>query len=65
VTNNIAAIEPEAKETLSENRRELAEETAKISRDPDLSEEASYVGEARDLAQRKYAESAPLKTQDA
>jgi CRISPR/Cas system-associated protein Csm6 len=67
VTNNIAAIEPEANEALSENRRELAEETAKINSEPDLSEEAKvcYVGEAREHAQAKYAESALLKTQDA
>ena len=67
MTNNIATIEQEANEALSENRRELAEETAKIKRGPDLSEEAKarYVGEARERAQAKYAESAPLKTQDA
>ena len=67
MTNNIATIEQEANEVLSENRRELAEETAKINREPDLSEEAKacYVGEARERAQAKYAESTLLKTQDA
>jgi len=67
VTNNIAVIEQEANEALSENRRELAEESTKIKREPDLSEEAKarYVGEARERAQAKYAERALLKTQDA
>jgi hypothetical protein len=67
VTNNIATIEQEANEALCENRRELAEEPAKINTEPDLSEEAKarYVGEARERAQAKYAESTLLKTQDA
>jgi hypothetical protein len=72
VTNNIATIEQEANEALSENRPELAEETAKINSEPDLSEpdlseeaKACYVGEARGRAQAKYAESTLLKTQDA
>jgi hypothetical protein len=56
MTNNIAEIEQGANEALSENRRELAEETAQINREPDLSEEAKarYVGEARERAQAKY-----------
>jgi hypothetical protein len=67
MTNNIAVIAQGANEALSENRRELAEETAKINREPDLSEEvkARYVGEARERAQAKYAESTLLKRQDA
>jgi hypothetical protein len=67
MTNNISATFQETNEALSKNRRELAEETAKIHREPDLSEEAKarYVGEARERAQAKYAESALLKTQDA
>jgi hypothetical protein len=67
MSNNIAAIEQEANEALAENRRELAEECAKIHREPDLSQEAKarYVGEARERAQAKYAERALLKTQDA
>ena len=67
MTNNIAAIEPEANEALSENRRELAEEPAKINTESDLSEEAKacYVGDAREGAQANYAESALLKRQDA
>jgi hypothetical protein len=67
VTNNIATIEQEANEALSENRRELAEETTKIHPEPDLSEEAKarYVRDVRERAQAKYAESALLKTQDA
>ena len=67
VSGNIAVIEQEANEALSENRRELAEESTKINREPDLSEEAKarYVGEARERAQAKYAERALLKTQDA
>jgi stress response protein YsnF len=56
MTNNIAEIEQRANEALSKNRRELAEETAKIDREPDLSEEAKarYVGEARtsEIAER-------------
>jgi hypothetical protein len=58
MTNNIAVIEQEANEALSENRRELTEESAKINSVPDLSEEAKtrYVGEARERAQAKYAE---------
>ena len=58
MTKNIAAIEQEANEALSENRRELAEEAAKINREPDLSDEAKarYVGEAKERAQAKYAE---------
>jgi hypothetical protein len=48
MTNNISVIEQEANEALSENRRELVEKTAKINREPDLSEEVKvrYVGEA-------------------
>jgi hypothetical protein len=67
MTNNIAVIAQEANEALSENRRELAEGSAKINREPDLSEEvkARYVGEATERAQAKYAERALLKTQDA
>ena len=67
MTNNSAAIEQEANEALCENRRELAEESAKIDTEPDLSEEAKarYVGDAREGAQANYAESALLKTQDA
>jgi hypothetical protein len=67
VIEHIAVIEQAANEALSENRRELAEETAKIHTEADLSEEAKacYVGEARESAQAKYAESALLKTQDA
>ena len=67
MTNNSAAIEQEANEALSENRRELAEETAKFHTEPDLSEEAKarYVGDAREGAQANYAESTLLKTQDA
>jgi hypothetical protein len=47
--------------------RELAEETTKIHPEPELSEEAKarYVGDVRERAQAKYAESALLKTQDA
>ena len=58
MTNNIAEISQGANEALSENRRELAEETAKFNREPDLSEEAKarYVGEARERAQAKYAQ---------
>jgi hypothetical protein len=58
VTNNIAVIEQEANEALSENRRELAEESAKINREPDLSEEAKarYTEEAKGRAQAKYIE---------
>jgi hypothetical protein len=58
MTNNIAEIEQGANEALSENRRELAEETATINGEPDLSEEAKarYVGEARERAQAKSAE---------
>jgi hypothetical protein len=58
VNNNIAEIEQGANEALSENRRELAEESAKINREPDLSEEAKarYVGEARERAQAKYVQ---------
>ena len=58
MTNNIAAIEQEANEVLSENRRELAEEAAKINTEPDLSEEAKarYSAQARERVQAKYAE---------
>jgi hypothetical protein len=58
VTNNIAVIEQEANEALSENRCELVEEIAKISREPDLSEEAKarYTEEAKGRAQAKYAQ---------
>jgi hypothetical protein len=58
MSNNIAVIEQEANEALSENRRELAEETAKVDKEPDLSEEAKarYTEEARGRAQAKYAE---------
>jgi hypothetical protein len=67
ITNKIATIEQEANEELSENRPELAEETAKINTEPNLSEEAKacYVGEARERAQANYTESTLLKTQDA
>jgi hypothetical protein len=37
VTNNIAVIEQEANEALSENRRELAEESTKINRESQTS----------------------------
>ena len=55
---NITATFRETKGALSENRRDLAEEVSKINRDPDLSEEAKarYTQEARERAQRKYAE---------
>jgi hypothetical protein len=58
VTTNIAVIEQEANEAICENRREPTEETAKIKREPYLSEEARsrYVGEARERAQAKYVE---------
>jgi hypothetical protein len=65
---DIAATFQETNEALSENRRELAEEIAKIHTEPDLSKEAKarYVGDATERAQAKYAEkSALLKTQDA
>ena len=49
MTNNSAAIEQEANEALCENRRELAEETAKFHTEPNLSEEAKarYVGDCQ------------------
>jgi hypothetical protein len=58
VANNIAVIEQEANEALSENRRELGEETAKIHTEPDLSEEAKarYTEEAKGRAQAKYVQ---------
>ena len=42
---DIAATFQESNEALSENRRELAEETAKIHAEPDLSEEAKKAPE--------------------
>ena len=50
MSENIAAAYAETNQALAENRRELAEETAKVDREPDLSEEA------RGRAQAKYAE---------
>jgi hypothetical protein len=48
----------EANQVLDTNRRELSETTAKISADPELSEDAKsrYIDEARARAQAKYVE---------
>ena len=57
-TNNISVIEQESNVALRENRQQLAEQTAKINSEQDLSQEAKdrYIGEARQQAQAKYAE---------
>jgi vacuolar-type H+-ATPase subunit H len=56
VTNNIADAYQEANTALDDNRRELAEESAKINSNPDLSDEARerYIDEAKAKAQQKY-----------
>ena len=56
--SHVASVEQETREALSTNRLELAEKTAKINAEPDLSADAKerYVARARQAAQEKYAD---------